>query len=380
MKVAIVETGGWGGIAHYAWNLSEALAQEGAGVRLLTNTVYELENLRCSFDVTKCVSGKSKYPKNAVSLWRALNTWQPEVIHVQSLLSSNLDLFLWPLIARCPLVFTAHNIQGHEGRTHADWTLERCYRSADAVVAHTHASQQHLADLLGPRARVELIRQGDYAFFGGPGAVSRGEARRRLGLPEGGRVLLMFGAIRPYKGILDVISVLPVIRAAHPDVMLVVAGPLLAGSQAEYLRAIRQARVEPAVVFRPAYVPHDRVSDYFHAADAAVFNYQDITDSAALRIACSLGVPVVATAVGGFREFLSDRVTGRLVAPRDREALATAVIDLLSNPAEAKRLADAARALAGQVWSWRDSARATLQLYRSLCSTGPSEAIEAKRA
>jgi len=41
----MVETGGWGGIAHYAWSLCAALADAGAEVWLLTNAAYELDDL-----------------------------------------------------------------------------------------------------------------------------------------------------------------------------------------------------------------------------------------------------------------------------------------------------------------------------------------------
>ncbi|HEY7676234.1 MAG TPA: hypothetical protein VIG69_04130 [Candidatus Methylomirabilis sp.] len=54
MRVAMVETGGWGGIAHYAWNLCQALAGEGADVCLLTNERYELGGLPRAFRVEPC--------------------------------------------------------------------------------------------------------------------------------------------------------------------------------------------------------------------------------------------------------------------------------------------------------------------------------------
>jgi len=106
------------------------------------------------------------------------------------------------------------------------------------------------------------------------------------------------------------------------------------------------------------------------AADVAVFNYRDITDSGSLRLACDLGTPVVATAVGSFREFLTDGVTARLVEPGDERALAQALGDVLASPAAAARMAAAARALAASEWSWTESARATAQLYETLARGG----------
>ena len=121
-----------------------------------------------------------------------------------------------------------------------------------------------------------------------------------------------------------------------------------------------------AVICRPGYVPHNRVAAYFAAADAALYNYREVTDSGALRIACSLGTLVVATAVGGFREFLENGVTSRLVPPGDPQALVQARCDLLGDPVKAERMAVAAQALAASQWSWADSATASLELYQQV--------------
>jgi glycosyltransferase involved in cell wall biosynthesis len=113
-------------------------------------------------------------------------------------------------------------------------------------------------------------------------------------------------------------------------------------------------------------VPADGVATYFAAADVAVFNYRDITDSGSLRLACDVGTPVVATAVGSFREFLTDGVTARLVEPGHGPALTAALADVLGDPARAGRMAQAARALASATWSWAASAKATAELYETL--------------
>lgn len=378
----MVETGGWGGIAHYAWNLGEALAEAGADVRLLTNVRYELEPLPRRFATERCLAGDAGYVRNARTLVRRLETFRPDVVHVQSLLSTRWDVFLWPRVRRrVPVVLTAHNLRSHEPALWDDWVLWRCLGAADAVVVHTQESADVVAARLGPRGRVRVIHHGDYAFFGAGADAprDRAAARRQLGLPASGPIILVFGAIRPYKGILGVIAALPRIRARHPDARLVIAGPLLVGTAAEYRGAIARAGVGDAVAFRPGYVPHEEVAAYFAAADVAVFNYREVTDSGSLRIACSLGSPVVATAVGAFREFLTDGVTGRLVPPDDPESLARAVGDVLADAPGAARMTAAARALAAARWSWADSAKATLELYREIRRPGAPEPSPRRR-
>ena len=75
---------------------------------------------------------------------------------------------------------------------------------------------------------------------------------------------------------------------------------------------------------------------------------------------------MVATAVGSFREFLTDGVTARLIDPDDAPGLARALGDVLARPEAALRMAEAARALAASAWSWAESAAATARLYETL--------------
>jgi glycosyltransferase involved in cell wall biosynthesis len=360
----MIETGGWGGIAHYAWNLCQALAGNGAAVTLLTNTALELAAHPRRFAVDGCFDSLAGYPRTALTLLGRLTRLRPDVIHVQSAVSTRFDALLWPLLRRrAPLVMTAHNVRSHEPARWESWTLWRCLRTADAVIVHTAESAQVVASRLGAGKLVRVVHHGHYDFFVRAAEEDRVAARRRLDLPLDGKILLAFGAIRPYKGLLELIATLPRIRQRHPDAFLVIAGPLLVGKENEYREAIRRAGMEQATAFRSRYVPHEQVAAYFAAADVALYNYRDVTDSGSLRIACSLGTPVVATAVGGFREFLADGRTGRLVPAGDVASLASAVCDTLDDPASAGRMAAAARALAGSRWSWADSARTTLEVY-----------------
>lgn len=365
VKVAMVETGGWGGIAHYAWNLSKALAQEGVEVSLLTNVQYELHGLPAPFDVKACLDGRVGYLRNARTLWRRIADLAPDVVHVQSLLSTRFDGLLWGLVAHAtPLVLTEHNVRLRDASDRRDWMQRQCYRAADAVIVHTQDAYSEMRRTVRSAAHVAVIHHGDYGFFDSCGTGDRLAARRALGLPPDAKVLLAFGAIRPYKGVQGLIATVPAIRRRHPKAMLVVAGPLLFGTEEEYRAAIVRTGMPDAVAFWPRYIPHQDVATLFHAADVAVFNYHEITDSGALRVACSLGVPVVAAAVGAFREFLKDGETARLVSPGNEAAMAGAISDVLDDPVAAERMATAARSLSRQQWSWENAARATCETYR----------------
>ena len=72
-----------------------------------------------------------------------------------------------------------------------------------------------------------------------PNVVSRAEACRRLGLPEDAFVYLLFGALRPYKGLEELIAAFR--QLADPDAVLLAAGQVWPESYGLHLRAAAAA-------------------------------------------------------------------------------------------------------------------------------------------
>lgn len=77
------------------------------------------------------------------------------------------------------------------------------------------------------------------------------------------------------------------------------------------------------------------------------------------------GVPVVAAASGGLGEVVVDGVTGRTFPPGDAAALARVVGELVADPQQAARLAEAGRR-AAQRFGLGPATRAYAELYQRL--------------
>jgi glycosyltransferase involved in cell wall biosynthesis len=86
----------------------------------------------------------------------------------------------------------------------------------------------------------------------------------------------------------------------------------------------------------------------------------------ALLEAGASALPLVASDIAGCREVVTDGVTGVLVAPRDAQALAAALLDVIDDPERAARLGAAARDLVEREFSERVVVSATLELYGEL--------------
>jgi glycosyltransferase involved in cell wall biosynthesis/GNAT superfamily N-acetyltransferase len=96
----------------------------------------------------------------------------------------------------------------------------------------------------------------------------------------------------------------------------------------------------------------------------------------AVMEACALGLPIVATAVGGLVEEFTDGVDALLVPPGDAERLADALAQVAEDPSLRSRLADASRAKAGSF----DIANAVEALEAAYLRVAPDRPADAEDA
>jgi glycosyltransferase involved in cell wall biosynthesis len=157
--------------------------------------------------------------------------------------------------------------------------------------------------------------------------------------------------------------------ALVPDATFVLAGdgPL----RAELEQRARELGVAGRCLFlgERADVP-----DLLAAAD--LFLLPSLWEGLPLSVleAMAAGRPVVATAIGGTDEAVTDGVTGLLVPPRDPAAIAAAIARLRDDPGLAERLAAAGRARVEREFSSRATAERVMRIYDAVSSPVPRAA------
>jgi glycosyltransferase involved in cell wall biosynthesis len=123
------------------------------------------------------------------------------------------------------------------------------------------------------------------------------------------------------------------------------------------MRMIRRYRLDDQVILvREMLELDDLVAQYSTARIAVVPSFFEGFGFPASE-AMSCGLPVIANAAGALPEVVgSDGTTGRLVPPRDPEALARAIQDVLADPERLARMGRAARERVEHVFQWSDAA------------------------
>jgi glycosyltransferase involved in cell wall biosynthesis len=112
------------------------------------------------------------------------------------------------------------------------------------------------------------------------------------------------------------------------------------------------------------------VGAFYHIADLFVMSSVQEGLGTAVLDALALGKAVVATNSGGIPEMITDGETGRLVEAANPLALAEGIVDLLSDPERAKRMAERGRALVQKDFSIDVMVEKNLAVYRNLLTPG----------
>jgi glycosyltransferase involved in cell wall biosynthesis len=205
-------------------------------------------------------------------------------------------------------------------------------------------------------------------------ASDGGSLRRELRAPDSRRLVGMvayiyapralLGQRRGIKGHEDLVDALALCRGRGIDVQGIFVGGAWrdARSYERRVRAYAAARLGSAATFLGT---RDDVASLYPQLDVAVHpsHSENVGGAGASLLAA---VPTIATAVGGLPDFVVPGCTGWLVPPRNPRALADAIVEVLSDPERARRMAGAGRRLVVERLDVRRTAREVWSIYEHL--------------
>jgi glycosyltransferase involved in cell wall biosynthesis len=228
-------------------------------------------------------------------------------------------------------------------------------RDVDRIVASCTDEVRELMAMGAHFARIDVVPSGvDTSRFRPDGVVAPRTRRPRL---------LVVGRLVPRKGVDDAIATL----RSLPDAELVVAGgpdarELAGDAEARRLQALAEQFGVAGRVRMVGQVPHTDLPALIRSADVVLCLpwYEPFGIVALEAMAC--GVPVVGTAVGGLLDTVQDGRTGALLPPRQPEAAARAVAELLADD-ERRRQFGAAGRLRATKYTWDRVAAMTERTY-----------------
>lgn len=349
-----------GGMANQTRQLARLLEQEGIAVEVVqTNAPYrphwigKLRGVRAAFRLVPYL----------VTLWHAAGRVQ--LFHVMANSGWAWDLFAAPAvwIARARHVPVIVNYRGGDA---ANFFARSLYRIRPTLrIAHR---------VVVPSGFLQQV----FARFGFtadivPNVVDLGRFAPRQA-PEvrasDGPHLIVTRNLEEIYDIGTAVRAFAIVAKAWPKAHLTVAGT---GPERDRLLGLaRTLGVESRVSF-VGRLDNDHIDELYRRAD--VMLNPSVIDNMPISIleALASGVPVVSTAVGGVPFIVEHGRTALLVPARDAEAMARAVLEILSDRALAARLVNQGRESVQQ-YSWQNVRAHWLQIYGEIALSSPEGA------
>ncbi len=366
MNISLISFSGSITETHYLSQLTNALLNTGQNhhICLAVPSYTETDNISDNINLEK-FDFPSNLPKSMLkaitpSPYQCLSKWiessKPDVIHVAFEFRSP----FWIVAGfhrKHPIVVTIHEPKSPAvtlvrklglnlmQNTNTKFLTKFC----DKIIVHGKKHQEYLSTTGIPESKIDVIPHGSSEF-------SMLNSTEKIESPKNN--VLLFGKIASYKGIEYLIEAIKLLYNEIPDITVTIAG---AGDFTKYAKLIKD---DNHFDVHNRFIPDEEVVEFFEKASVVVLPYVNGSQSSIISIAGNFRKPIIATDVGHFPEMIEHRKTGLIIPPKDTNALAMAITELLNNNELRQEMGDNAYTTIKRDFSWDNNAEKTLQVYQ----------------
>jgi glycosyltransferase involved in cell wall biosynthesis len=285
---------------------------------------------------------------------------RPAIIHFQWNHIPLVETALVKVLRRiAPVVHTAHDTRtanGDQVSALKNWKQASLLQSFDLVVTHTEQGRSRLlARGLAPD-RITVMPHG-------PLDGGLPQARH---LPDDRVHLLLFGVLKPYKGISVLLKAAELLPAQiRQRIRISIVGEPV-DSIEPWTKMIEAADLSDFVSIVPGHVSQEDLPAVLGKADVFLFPYLEIEASGILMMCLPYCRPIIASRLGAFAELLIDGLHGVLVEPGNEVALAKSIESLATDPNRRAQMGRNVGQLASKIPAWSVIGARMAELYRNL--------------
>ena len=357
--------------------------------RRLVQRDYEIDILTCNTERALAYEELDGIHIYRVPSWNALNSVYPipkpcptSFKILRRLLSKNYDVIntqtrffitsflglIFAKLKKTPLVHTEHGARHSIVPNKVIDLISRAYdhsigalivKSASRNIGVSEAACEFLKHL--GATTIQLVHDGiDTTIFKKKEDTNYGQ---KLDIRNDAVVITFVGRLIYAKGVQDLISAFAKIKDTDPEVKLLIVGDGPYRANLENLAY--QTDCASSILFL-GQKNQNEVIDVLSATD--IFVNPSYSEGLGISVmeAASIGLPIIATDVGGTREIITTDKTGILIKARDVGQLVEELGRLRANAELRKKLGGNARILAERKFNWDKITGEYIKLYASL--------------
>ena len=283
-----------------------------------------------------------------------------DIVHSHEVKSDAITYLASPR-RRVAKVTTLHGWIGNTAKQRVQVSIDRkLVRSFDRVIAVSGRIREQLVEAGVPEAKLRLIHNAivldNYRPTG-----ERGHVERLIGRPPAAPILVTVGRLSAEKGHADLVEALRIVAAQTRQFTMIIAGD---GPERPRLTEAIRAHGLGDNVFLVGYV--DQPKRLLEEAQLMVLpSHTEGLPNAVLE-SLRMGVPVLATRVGGTPEVIDDGLTGRLIPAHAPAEMAKGILDFMRDPAPWRAMAERGGAMVAARFDFKARTRCLESVYEEL--------------
>ncbi len=306
----------------------------------------------------------------ADKVFKMMVKFTPDVVHIQHEFGlfgpsqgvNCISLVYRLKLAGLPVVVTMHSV--YEGFLREQKIVtEALIRASDAVIVHEEYQKETIFKEIDSFDNIWVIPHGAREIEPVP------EAKRRLGLGENTKEILLCGYFRPTKGLDRIVRIFPRIAEQVENAVLVIAGKMRSTEYREYrdmfFNLVETSPVRDRIFVLRGQFPEKIFNTIMSSGDVVPMPYLQGSQSGVFAHCLAFGRPVVVSPdVRSLREAVNEVKCG-LVA-RDDEEFVTHIVKILNDSELWSELSSNAREYVKKNIAWRLIAKKTMDVYRNI--------------
>jgi glycosyltransferase involved in cell wall biosynthesis len=242
-----------------------------------------------------------------------------------------------------------------------DWTIgATVLKKADKVITVSRATREYVLRLGADKKKTSVIYNGvDEEFFH---PMDKERCREKLSLPKNKAIILSIRRLVYKNGLNTLIEVASYLVREHHNLLFILVGT---GPDRGFIEnRIKELKLSNNVKLA-GFAPDEQLPYYYNAADCFVIPSSSGEGLPMVLLeAMACGLPVISTISGGTAEIIKESVNGFLAPPRDSEALAKAILKIISNRTASIAIGRENRRTIEKKFTWDNNMEQLKKIYK----------------
>lgn len=285
-----------------------------------------------------------------LKLLKILNQIKPEKIFITHFHPWSIFVFFFKFFKKTEIFYGVHDnpFDPKEEGPPLMLFLEKIFlKFSDIIITYSNFMKEDLKRFLTNK-KIEVMYLGIHKDL-------FGDFKKTFDISKKELILLFFGRILLYKGLDVLLKAYEILKKKNLDIKLIIAG------KGDIEKGILEEIKNLGVILKNYWLKNEELLELLKIADIIIVPYKKATQSGPISVALAYGVPVIASNVGSFKEFIIDGKNGFLFENGNFQELAEKTEFLYFHKEYLLNLSDNMLKI-GEKFSWGNTVKTLISL------------------